>query len=477
MELLPAEEHCLRKDGPKAFVVLYTDTGTEYTIRADLDKQTRDAVTEVLTKTGAKSVSQDLRIAWCKDCEYDLVCAVGAKEDDDHAARKAGAQAYAYLKKLNVGRIVLAACPQLRMLAEGALLASFDYNYLKGEKTPRIEVVPQVAHADFDSALHVTSSQNFCRFLAETPANWMTPKAFVAYAHRHVRDLKNIEVLEYDRKWAEENKMGLFLSVTNGSDEEPRFLHVKYRGGAGDKPKVALVGKGITFDSGGISLKPPARMEAMKMDMMGAAAVFSVVALAAKLSIKLNVDAFVPLCENLPSGGATKPGDVAKAMNGMSVEIENTDAEGRLVLADALLYAQKFDPEYIVDVATLTGAIGVALGPVYAGFFSNNDTLAGWMADAGTSSGDLLWRMPLDKRYRPQLDSRVADMRNVGVKGGACVAAAFLSEFVGENIKWAHVDIASVMDESFFSELYGRGATGSSVRMLAALLARIEADS
>lgn len=270
--------------------------------------------------------------------------------------------------------------------------------------------------------------------------------------------------------------MGLFLSVANGSEEELRFLNIRYRGCSDDRVDLALVGKGVTFDSGGISLKPPAKMGDMKMDMMGAAAVVSVMGLISRLGCKLNVHAFVPLCENLPSGKATKPGDVARASNGRTVEIDNTDAEGRLILADALLYAQKHNPEYIVDVATLTGSMAVALGQVYSGFFSSDEGLAALISEAGDVSGDLFWQMPLDKRYRQQLDSDVADMKNCGTRyGGSCVAAMFLKEFVGEDIKWAHLDIAGTMCDSTFSELYGKRATGSSVRMFSSLIEKLAA--
>lgn len=476
MELLGTDTRPQSEGGPRALLVLYTAAGGGYATDAQLAQDAHRALTAFLEQTRACARAGDVRLLWHRDGEYDLICAAGVRENDHHAARKAGALAYQALKKVNVASITVAGGAGAETAAEGALLASFSYDRLKGKRERCIAVVPERGCAGFDRAVRIVEAQNFCRFLAETPANMMTPSLFVRHVRQHLEGLENTEVHVHGCRWAKKEKMGLLLSVARGSERGLRFLSIRYRGGRDTGVDLALVGKGITFDSGGINLKSSAGIGDMKMDMAGAAAVVSAVGLAARVGARLNIDVHVPLCENMPSGRATKPGDVARASNGKTVEIDNTDAEGRLVLADALLYAQRFAPRYVVDVATLTGAISVALGPVYSGVFSNCDALAAWIVECGARTGDMVWRMPLDERYRQQLDSRVADMKNCGTRhGGACVAAVFLSEFVEEGTKWAHVDIAGVKSDSCFSELYGKGPTGQPVRMLFSLIERLAA--
>jgi leucyl aminopeptidase len=222
--------------------------------------------------------------------------------------------------------------------------------------------------------------------------------------------------------------MGSFLSVTNGSEQPPRFIVFEYRGSPRKQKPVVLIGKGITFDTGGISIKPAHDMDQMKFDMCGAASVFGVLRAVAELKAKVSVIGLVAACENMPSGRATKPGDVVTSMSGQTIEILNTDAEGRLILCDALTYAERYDPEAVVDIATLTGAIVVSLGHVAAGMFSNNDTLARNLLAAGDEAYDRAWQMPLWDDYQEALDSNFADFANVGGRaGGSITAACFLS--------------------------------------------------
>lgn len=477
MELLGTDTRPQSEDGLRALLVLYTAADGSYATDARLSQDTHCALKAFLEKTRACARACDVRLFWHGDGEYDLICAACMKESDNHSARKAGALAYQALKRIGTASITVADGAGAEAAVEGALLSSFSYDHLKGKRERCISVMPEGTCSGFDRTVRTVEAQNFCRFLAETPANMMTPSLFVRHVRQHLEGLGNVEVLVHGCKWAKKERMGLFLSVAKGSEHGLRFLSIRYRGGKNRDVDLALVGKGITFDSGGINLKPSSGIGDMKMDMAGAAAVVSAVGLAARLGVELNIDVHVPLCENMPSGRATKPGDVARASNGKTVEIDNTDAEGRLVLADALLYAQKFAPRYVVDVATLTGAISVALGPVYSGVFSNCEMLAGWIVECGAHTGDMAWRMPLDDRYRPQLDSRVADMKNCGTRhGGACVAAVFLREFINESTKWAHIDIAGVKSDSCFSELYGKGPTGQPVRMIFSLIERIAAD-
>lgn len=256
--------------------------------------------------------------------------------------------------------------------------------------------------------------------------------------------------------------MGAFMAVAKGSKEPLQLIELSYSGAAKSEPPVVLVGKGITFDTGGISLKPAAAMDEMKFDMCGAASVLGVFRALAELKPAINVVGLIPACENMPDGGAVKPGDVVTSMSGQTIEILNTDAEGRLVLCDALTYAERFKPAAVVDIATLTGACVIALGGVRSGMYANRDDLAQALQLAGDKSDDLCWRMPLDDDYAEGLKSHFADMGNVaGRAGGSITAAKFLQRFVG-NMPWAHLDIAGTA----WKEGAAKGATGRPVPLL-----------
>jgi leucyl aminopeptidase len=256
--------------------------------------------------------------------------------------------------------------------------------------------------------------------------------------------------------------MGSFLSVTNGSQQPPRFIVLEYDQSQRKRRPVVLVGKGITFDTGGVSLKPAADMDQMKFDMCGAASVLGVFRAVAELKSKLSLVGLVPTCENMPSGHATKPGDIVKSMSGQTIEVLNTDAEGRLILADALTYAERYEPEAVVDIATLTGAMVIALGHVASGLFSNSDTLARALIGAGDDAYDRAWQMPLWDDYQEGLNSNFADFANIaGRAGGSITAACFLSRFT-KKYDWAHLDIAGIA----WREGKEKGATGRPVPLL-----------
>jgi leucyl aminopeptidase len=278
------------------------------------------------------------------------------------------------------------------------------------------------------------------------------------------KDFKlDIEVLE--RKQIEALKMGSFLSVSAGSDEPPRFIVIKHMGGKAKDAPVVLVGKGITFDSGGISLKPGAGMDEMKYDMGGAASVFGTMRAIAEMGLKLNVIGVVAACENMPSGRATKPGDIVTSMSGQTIEVLNTDAEGRLILCDALTYVERFNPAAVIDIATLTGACVVALGNHTSGLFTRHDeahdNLANELLEAGKDANDVAWRMPLFDIYQDQLKSNFADIPNMGSPGaGSVIAACFLERF-SRKYTWAHLDIAGTAWKST-----PKGATGRPVGLL-----------
>ena len=296
---------------------------------------------------------------------------------------------------------------------------------------------------------------------ANRPGNHCTPTHLGEEAKRIGREF-GMKVQVLDRKAVEKLGMGSFLSVSRGSDEPLRFIVVEYQGASRKDAPVVLVGKGITFDTGGISLKPAPDMDEMKFDMGGAASVLGTLRAIGQLKPKINLVGLIPTCENMPSGTATKPGDVVVSMSGQTIEILNTDAEGRLILCDALTYAERFKPAAVVDVATLTGACIIALGHHHAGLFSSDDALADDLLVASRAAQDPCWRLPLDEEYDDALKSNFADMANVGSRaGGSITAAKFLQRFAGK-FPWAHLDVAGVAHRSGAA----KGATGRPVGLL-----------
>ena len=316
----------------------------------------------------------------------------------------------------------------------------------------------------------IGNGQLLARHLGDLPPNVCTPSYLGDTAKQLAKEFKSLKAQVLTTKDIEALGMGSFLSVAKGSDQPPVFIVLKYappsaKGGKKGKTQAAptvLVGKGITFDTGGISLKPAANMVEMKYDMCGAASVLGSMRAVAELELDREVVALVPACENLPSGRANKPGDVVTSMSGKTIEVLNTDAEGRLILCDALTYAERFKPAAVIDVATLTGACVVALGNVNAGLFSTHDDLAEALLAAGKQSGDTAWRMPLDDDYQEQLKSKFADVANIGgPPAGSVTAACFLSRFA-EAYPWAHLDIAGVA----WRNGKEKGATGRPVPLL-----------
>ena len=299
------------------------------------------------------------------------------------------------------------------------------------------------------------------RNLGNQPPNVCDPNYLLKEA-RKIGRAANVSVSALDERRMTELGMGAFMAVTAGSTRPGRMILVNYRGGRAKEPPIALIGKGITFDTGGISLKSPKAMTEMKFDMCGAATVLGAMLAAIEAELPLNLVAILAAAENMPNGNATRPGDIVRTHSGKTVEILNTDAEGRLVLCDALSYAGRYEPKTVIDVATLTGACITALGHHASAVYANDDALAEALVDAGEWTGDRAWRMPLWNEYQSGLDSRFADMANVGgTGGGSIVAACFLSRFA-ENYSWAHLDVAG----SAFGGGSGRGATGRPVALL-----------
>jgi leucyl aminopeptidase len=309
--------------------------------------------------------------------------------------------------------------------------------------------------------LAIASGIKLAKDLGNLPGNVCTPTYLGEQALQLAKDF-GVKATVLDRPEIEKLGMGTFLSVTNGSAQAPRFIVLEYSGATKKQKPLVLVGKGITFDTGGISLKPGEAMDEMKFDMCGAASVLGVFRSLGELKPAVNVVGLIAACENMPGSRATKPGDIVKSMSGQTVEILNTDAEGRLILCDALTYAERFEPAAVIDIATLTGACVIALGHVVAGLFSNSDGLARELLAAGENSYDRAWHMPLLDDYHDALSSNFADFANIGGRpGGAITAACFLSKFA-KKFNWAHLDIAGVAWKSGKE----KGATGRPVALL-----------
>jgi leucyl aminopeptidase len=311
----------------------------------------------------------------------------------------------------------------------------------------------------------IAAGQALMKDLANLPANFCTPSYLAEQARAMAGEL-GLEAEVLEREDMEKLGMHSLLSVARGSHQPPKFIVLRYKGGKADDKPVVLVGKGVTFDTGGISLKPAPEMDEMKFDMSGAASVIGAIKAAAMMKLPLNVIAVVPATENMPGGQATKPGDVVTSMSGQTIEILNTDAEGRLILCDALTYAERFEPACVVDVATLTGACVIALGHVVTGLFANDDGLARELLDAGNAAYDRAWQMPLWEDYQEQLHSNFADMANIGGRpGGSITAACFLSRFT-KKYDWAHLDVAGTA----YRGGKKKGSTGRPVPLLAHFL-------
>jgi leucyl aminopeptidase len=381
--------------------------------------------------------------------------------------------------------LALAASEQARAAADGLVLGTYDTRKWRsrdvGDRKDFERLV--IVGADGDAtgaaerATRVAEWANRARDLSNAPPNELTPERLAQRASELAP--KGVEVEALGREQIVELGMGAFAGVAQGSHNEPRLIVMRYEpAGAKEDVTLGLVGKGITFDTGGISLKPALSMENMKGDMSGGAAVVAGICAIADLDVPLRVLAVVAATENMPSGHAYRPGDVLTAANGKTIEITNTDAEGRLVLADALWYAREQGATHVMDLATLTGAMVVALGDFYAGFFANDDAWADEILAAAEASGDHLWRFPLHPRYRRYVDSRYADMKNSSDlrEGGPVLAAEFLKEFAGDG-PWAHLDVAgpAFLDRSRGDYLWQPGGSGYGVRLIAELASRLAA--
>ena len=464
-------------------------------IARDLDKKTKGAISKALATmrfTGGKNQLVELLSPAGLELDRLLIVGMGSAQNFNAlAAESIGATAVARL--LTSGQkdatfavevpkdAAIDADTMVAHIALGCYLRGYRFdNYrttLKKTEKPSLTKVT-IGAEDVSAAKKAWRQQEaissgivFARDLVTEPANVLYPEEFARRA-RKLEEL-GVEVEVLDEKDMAKLGMHTLLGVGLGSERESQLLVMQWKGASDRKaPPVAFVGKGVTFDTGGISLKPGPGMEAMKYDMGGAAAVTGAMYAIAARKARANVVGICGLVENMPDGKAQRPGDVVKSMSGQTIEILNTDAEGRLVLADALWYCQnRFKPQFMVDLATLTGAIRVSLGLEIAGLFSNNDQLAERLLSAGKAEGEELWRMPLGERFERLIDSPIADMKNIGGQfGGSITAAAFLQRFVNK-LPWAHLDIAG---PAWFEEPRGttpKGASGFGVRLLNRLVA------
>ena len=369
------------------------------------------------------------------------------------------------------------ACAQA--IAEGTVLGL--YRFLRHKKPPEdsseLESLTIVEHdaakvaalkRGVERGAILAEAANLCRDMANEPANYLTPTDMANRAEALAREV-GLQCEVYGPDWLRQKGMGGILGVAAGSVQEPRFIVLRYRG-AGDERPLALVGKGITFDTGGISIKPAENMAEMKGDMSGGAAVIAALGAIARLQPRLNVISVVPATENMPSGSATKPGDVLRTMTGKTIEVVNTDAEGRLILSDAIAYARQEGAAAIVDVATLTGAIFVTLGDVALGAMTNNPDLLEKVKRAAAAAGEKLWELPMFEEYKDLIKSEVADMKNSGGRPAGSITAAFLLKEFAEDTPWVHLDIAGVDSYEREKGVIVKGASGIPVRTLVNLV-------
>jgi len=413
-----------------------------------------------------------------------LLAGIGKESElGDRAWRKLGTSIAGALKGLGGADATLAldevvvkgrdVYGKTRLLAETLLDGNYVFDRFKSKKAePRALnkitlLATKVGQADAERAVrHATAIANgmsFTRDLGNLPPNLCHPTFLAEAAKSLSKSHKNLKAEIHDEKKLKELGMGAFLAVAQGSEQPPRLIVLNYQGGKKTDQPYVLVGKGITFDTGGISIKPAANMDEMKYDMCGAASVFGTLRAVVELELPINLVCIMACAENMPSGSATRPGDIVETMSGQTVEILNTDAEGRLVLCDALTYAERFNPLAVIDVATLTGACVVALGGHTTGLLGNDDALINQLLNAGQQADDRAWQLPLFDEYQEQLDSPFADIANIGgPKGGTITAACFLSRFA-KSFHWAHLDIAGT---AWLSGGKDKGATGRPVPLL-----------
>jgi leucyl aminopeptidase len=469
-------------------VPFFSDSGLEGAAQA-VDAELGGVIADALSAGEVRGRLGDHVLVYAKGKPYRRILAVALGERSNfepHLLARYAGIAVRYLGRRNIEEIAIALPLQAKgreaacasFVAEGAITGAFETSLYQERPERRLATTSvAVLSEGFDEAalergvargVILGEAVNLARRLAITPANDMTPTQLAAEATA-VAERGGLEIDVLDEARARKEGMGSFLSVAQGSSQPPKFIVLRYNGDPSSKEMLALVGKGITFDTGGISIKPAERMEDMKYDMSGGAGVIAAMSALAGLKPKLNVVGIVPATENMPGGKATKPGDIVTAMNGKTIEVINTDAEGRLILADALVYANKLGATKIVDAATLTGACVIALGHASSAAISNNDAFAADFLTVAKPTGERYWQMPYYEDYTAQMKSDIADLKNTGGRAaGTLTAAAFLKEFVNDT-PWVHLDIAGTAYLENESAWQAKGPTGTPVRAFVAL--------
>lgn len=413
--------------------------------------------------TGTANETVLFREANLNQFRHVIIAGVGSKAKiDDEVIRQVGAavckeaksakleEVFIHLDCLTTSKKDLS--QYVKAMVEGIILASYSFDELKNSKSPKksiaIHLISKSAKDKsvieaFQEATILAEAVNFAKRLGDMPGNLMTPTILGESVVEAAKG-SALKVTVWDKKRIEKERMGGLLGVAQGSAQEPKFIVMEYFGGKKTDKPACFVGKGLTFDTGGISLKPGAKMEEMKFDMCGGTAVIGTMLALARMNAKVNAIAFVPATENMPGSRATKPGDVHTARNGVTFEVNNTDAEGRLILSDALCWASEQKPKFIVDAATLTGAMVVALGNIHTGYFTRNQALKNKIEKAASATGELVWNMPLTDYHVKDMKGTFADLSNISSANGAgsATAAAFLEQFVDSEVPWAHFDIA-----------------------------------
>ncbi|HWQ83179.1 MAG TPA: leucyl aminopeptidase [Anaerolineales bacterium] len=410
-----------------------------------------------------------------KEAEFDLEAVRRASGAAVNRGRDLGAQALAS-ELFGAGRSSYSTADVAQAMAEGGMLALYDYRARFNQKPPRnnpqtlvLVAGSPAEQAALEEGVHFAQASVpgvvLARDLVNLPPNTATP-TYLSTVAEEIAQEYGMKLTVGDREWAQAMNMGAFLCVARGAEEPPKFIVLEYNAERAELPTVVLVGKGITFDSGGISIKPSDKMDEMKSDMAGAAAVLAVMKSAGELKLPLHLVGITPCTENMPDGRASRPADVVTASNGKTIEIISTDAEGRLILADALVYASRYNPAVVIDLATLTGACVIALGDnIAAGLFCNDDELSQRLVESGSKTFERLWPMPLWDDYKKAIESRYADIKNTGGRyGGVGTSAIFLKQFI--DYRWAHLDIAGMALADKELPYQPAGGTGYGVRLL-----------
>jgi len=472
---------------------LFEDSKKLSGIALEIDKISGGLISELISSRDFEAKSSQISVIYTRGTlPSKRIALVGLGKQSEfnlEKLRAAFASVMRHLRNMNVKEAATSVNLNLvpgkkeqvvQALAEGSLLGLYQYTPFKTVGREDLKEMDELniiaAEKDFSlveaavkKARIITDAVYFARDLISAPANEMTP-SIMAQKAREIAGRKNVSCKVLDKEKMKEMGMNALLAVASGSHEEPKFIILEYAGGKKKAPPIVLVGKGLTFDSGGISIKPAEKMDEMKSDMSGGAAVMGAIMAAADLKLPLNITGLIPATENLPGGSAYKPSDILKSYSGITIEVLNTDAEGRLILADALAYASEFKPEAVIDLATLTGACVVALGDDVIGMLGTDDKLKKEIERAAQATGELVWELPLWESYHELIKSDIADYKNAGGRSaGTITAAAFLSKFVGD-YPWVHLDIAGPAWTNKDKAYIPKGAAGVAVRLLVEFL-------